>query len=215
MSPRSVNPSTILFDGNYSTGGAPSTSNCVLTSFTQLTSETKSTWPAAAQTIANGTGLEAAYAHLLTEVPATPSYGYLLGAPVSLANAGTKSLDSGGWANVGYLWDGSLATGESSTEVSQSWVQYDLHGDYDHFVFTFNEDNGGTYQATEWKVQRWSASSNAWIDFMAYQPSATNSNQTYTPASTVATTNIRLYVRNTATGGKVGAREFTCTGISK
>jgi hypothetical protein len=214
MSTRSVSPSTILFDGNYSTGNAPSTSNCVLTSFTKLTSETQSTWPAAAQTIANGAGLEAAYAFLLTEVPATPGYEYLLGTPVSLANAGTKSLDSGGWGNVGYLWNGSL-TAEASTEVSESWVQYDLQGDYDHFVFTFNEDNGGTYQATEWKVQRWSASSNAWIDIMAYQPSATASNQTYTPASTVATTNIRLYVRNTSTGGKVGAREFTCTGISK
>jgi hypothetical protein len=76
MSERTVDPQTILFTSNYGTGAAPPSSNCVVSSYTQI-SAAVTDWPQAATDIANAAGLEAAYKALLTKVPATPPYDYL------------------------------------------------------------------------------------------------------------------------------------------
>jgi hypothetical protein len=76
MSNRTVDPKTILFTSNYGTSGAPPSSNCVVSSYTQI-SGTVTDWPQAATAIANAAGLEDAYKALLTKVPTTPSYDYL------------------------------------------------------------------------------------------------------------------------------------------
>jgi hypothetical protein len=76
MSNRTVDPKTILFTSNYGTSGAPPSSGCVVSNYTQI-SATVSDWPQAATDIANAAGLEAAYKPLLTKVPATPPYDYL------------------------------------------------------------------------------------------------------------------------------------------
>ena len=76
MSNRTADPTTILFNSNYGTGGAPPSSGCVVSNYTQI-SATVTAWPQAATDIANAAGLEAAYKPLLTKVPATPPYDYL------------------------------------------------------------------------------------------------------------------------------------------
>ncbi|MGW0497352.1 hypothetical protein ACWD0Z_18545 [Streptomyces sp. NPDC003007] len=65
--------------------------------------------------------------------------------------------------------------------------------------------------ATAWKVQRWSSSQNAWVDVMPYQAISTSGQVVYTPASTMATTKIRLYMKNGNAGGIAAAQESTVT----
>jgi uncharacterized protein YqjF (DUF2071 family) len=68
---------------------------------------------------------------------------------------------------------------------------------------------------THWKVQRWSAGQNAWIDIMPYQAINTTAPVVYRSPADLATTNIRLYVRNSNQNGKVGVQEFSATGVRK
>jgi hypothetical protein len=76
MSERTVDPKTILFVSNYGTGGAPPSSGCVVSGYTQV-SGAVADWPQAATDIANAAGVESAYETLLSKVPATPPYDYL------------------------------------------------------------------------------------------------------------------------------------------
>lgn len=96
---------------------------------------------------------------------------------------------------------GVTETDEIAATGSEGWVQYDFPHDYENLTFRFQNDNGGTCMATAWKVQRWSSSQNAWVDVMPYQAISTSGQVVYTPASTMATTKIRLYVKNGNAGG--------------
>jgi hypothetical protein len=166
---------------------------------------TNGAWPAAAQTIMAGAGLEAAYAGLAAKVP---SY--------NLADYATVAAVGGGLpTDPSKLWDGVPETGEVSATGSEAWVQYDFPRDYQGLTFRFQNDNGGTYKTTDWKVQRWSTSLSSWVDIMAYQPVSTAGQVQYTPASNVATTKIRLYFKNTNASGIAAAQEFTVTGQIK
>jgi hypothetical protein len=62
-------------------------------------------------------------------------------------------------------------------------------------------------------VQRWSAGQNAWIDIMPYQAINTVAPVVCRPPADVATTNIRLCVRNSNHNGSVGVQEFSTTGV--
>jgi hypothetical protein len=136
----------------------------------------------------------------------------------NLINSNTYTTNNG-WSNVTRLWDGKTAFGQTDSEATcsgqEGWVEFNFGADMNTLKFRFLEDNNGTYQATDWKVQRWSASQSAWVDVMAYQPSNTTSWQEYTPDASVATTKVRLYVRNANTGGKAAAVEFECYGSVK
>ena len=50
---------------------------------------------------------------------------------------------------------------------------------------------------------------------MPYQAINTAAPVVYRPSANVATTNIRLYVRNSNQNGKVGVQEFNATGVRK
>ncbi|WP_176929576.1 right-handed parallel beta-helix repeat-containing protein [Lentzea albidocapillata] len=161
-------------------------------------------WPAEARTIMNQAGLEPEYAALRRKVPAENLAGY---STVSQRGA----WDSG----LGKLWDGVTETGEASSDTNESWVQFDLGADYERFAFTIQQDNCCTWMTTHWKVQRWSAGQNAWIDIMPYQAIDTVAPVVYRPPAYVATTAIRLYARNSNQNGSVGVQEFGVTGVRK
>lgn len=167
-------------------------------------------WPAEAQAIVDNAGLEDAYDDLRWAVPRD-----------NLADYSTVS-SSTGWTYRDLMWDegveaGSygLAAREALHSGSEGWLQFDFAHDFENLTFRFQNDDAGTYQATAWKVQRWSMSQNAWVDIMAYQPVATSSEVAYTPPATLATTKIRLYVKNADANGKAGVQEFTVTGTPK
>jgi len=161
-------------------------------------------WPAEARSIVDASGLQSSYGHLRSKVPTT-----------NLANAATLS-DSSTWSNsLGTMFDETTLTGEAAAEQSEAWAQFDFGRDYGTFTFTIQQDNCCTWMITRWKVQRWSASQNAWIDIMPYQVISTTAPVVYKPPSYVATTGIRLYVQNTNTDGKVGVQEFNVTGVAK
>lgn len=65
--------------------------------------------------------------------------------------------------------------------MNESWVQFDLGADYERFAFTIQQDNCCTWMTSHWKVQRWSASQNAWIDIMPYQAINTAAPVVYRP----------------------------------
>ncbi|MFF1610281.1 right-handed parallel beta-helix repeat-containing protein [Amycolatopsis sp. NPDC058278] len=165
---------------------------------------TDGAWPAEARTIMNQAGLEPAYAGLRWKVPKE-----------NLADYSTVSQRSAWDSGLGKLWDGVTETGEASSTVNESWVQFDLGADYERFAFTIQQDNCCTWMTTHWKVQRWSAGQNAWIDIMPYQAINTVAPVVYRPPADVATTNIRLYVRNSNQNGSVGVQEFSATGVRK
>jgi hypothetical protein len=165
---------------------------------------TDGAWPAEARTIMNQAGLEPAYAGLRWKVPRE-----------NLADHSTVSQRSAWNSDLGKLWDGVTDTGEASSNVNESWVQFDLGADYERFAFTIQQDNCCAWMTTHWKVQRWSAGQNAWIDIMPYQAINTAAPVVYRPSANVATTNIRLYVRNSNQNGKVGVQEFSATGVRK
>ncbi|WP_328345371.1 right-handed parallel beta-helix repeat-containing protein [Streptomyces violaceus] len=165
---------------------------------------TDGAWPAEARTIMNQAGLEPAYAALGRKVPRE-----------NLADHSTVSQRSAWDSGLGKLWDGVTETGEAGSNVNESWVQFDLGADYERFAFTIQQDNCCTWMTSHWKVQRWSASQNAWIDIMPYQAINTAAPVVYRPPADVATTNIRLYVRNSNQNGKVGVQEFNATGVRK
>jgi hypothetical protein len=165
---------------------------------------TDGAWPAEARTIMNQAGLEPAYAGLRWRVPR-----------VNLADYSTVSQRSAWDSGLGKLWDGVAESGEASSNTNESWVQFDLGADYNRFAFTIQQDNCCTWMATDWKVQRWSASQNAWIDIFPYQAISTTAPVVYRPPVDLATTGIRLYVRNSNQNGKVGVQEFSATGVRK
>ncbi len=165
---------------------------------------TDGAWPAEARTIMKAAGLEPAYAGLRWQVPRE-----------NLADYSTVSQRSAWDSGLGKLWDGVTETGEASSNVNESWVQFDLGADYQEFAFTIQQDNCCTWMTTHWKVQRWSASQNGWIDVMPYQAINTTAPVVYRPPANVATTNIRLYARNSNQNGKVAVQEFTATGVRK
>ncbi|MBN1128804.1 MAG: right-handed parallel beta-helix repeat-containing protein [Chitinispirillaceae bacterium] len=210
LSERGVNSnSSTYFTNNYGTPGAPG-SNAIISGYTQLSGTNPSSWPQTAQTIANAAGLEPAYASLINKVPETPAYDYLNQRNNRAMNITEKS---GGWSFLERSYDGTISTGEAQNTGTEAWIEYHLGGNYNNFVFLLTEDNYGTSEVTEWKVQRWSSSQNFWIDIMPYQSSGVHTEQAYRPASTIATTDIRLYLRNTNSGGTVGFQEFVCEGV--
>ncbi len=127
----------------------------------------------------------------------------------NLADDSTVSQRSAWDSGLGKLWDGVTETGEASSNVNESWVQFDLGADYERFAFTIQQDNCCTWMTTHWKVQRWSASQNAWIDIMPYQAINTAAPVVYRPPADVATTSIRLYVRNSNQNGRSAYRSST------
>jgi hypothetical protein len=162
-------------------------------------------WPAEARSIMDGAGLQASYEHLRSKVPTT-----------NLANASTLSDNRSAWdRGLNKLYDETTLTGEIGAPLSEAWVQFDFGGDYNSFIFTIQQDNCCTWMITHWKVQRWSASQNAWIDIMPYQAINTTAPVVYKPPAHVATTGIRLYVQNTDTDGKVAVQEFNVAGVAK
>lgn len=162
-------------------------------------------WPAEAQAIMAGAGLEPAYASLETSVPSQ-----------NLADYATIAATGGGIpATPAKLWDGVSETGEVTATASEGWVQYDFAHDYEGLTFRLQNDNGGTYMTTSWKVQRWSTSQAAWVDIMPYQTVSTANQVQYTPRADLATTKIRLYVKNDNAGGIAGLQEFSVTGTVK
>lgn len=165
---------------------------------------TDGTWPTEARTIMNQAGLEPAYAGLRWKVPRE-----------NLADHSTVSRRSAWNSDLGKLWDGVTETGEAGSDENESWVQFDLGADYERFAFTLQQDDCCDWMTTHWKVQRWSASQKAWIDIMPYQAINTAEPVVYRPPADVATTDIRLYVRNSNQNGKVGVQEFSATGVRK
>ncbi|MCO1574155.1 right-handed parallel beta-helix repeat-containing protein [Crossiella sp. SN42] len=161
-------------------------------------------WPAEARTIMNQAGLEPKYAPLRWKVPRE-----------NLADHSTLSQRSDWDSGLGKLWDGVTETGEAASTANESWVQFDLGADYERLSFTIQQDNCCTWMATDWKVQRWSAGQNAWLDIMPYQAISTTAPVVYRPPADVATANIRLYVRNSNQDGSVGVQEFSATGVRK
>jgi hypothetical protein len=152
----------------------------------------------------NQAGLEPAYAALRWKVPRE-----------NLADHSTVAQRSAWDSGLGKLWDGVTETGEASSTANESWVQFDLGADYERFAFTIQQDNCCTWMTTHWKVQRWSASQNAWLDIMPYQAITTTAPVVYRPLAGLATTNIRLYARNSNQNGSVGVQEFSATGVRK
>jgi hypothetical protein len=162
-------------------------------------------WPAEAQAIINTAGLEAPFAWMETTVPSD-----------NLADYTTIAATSGFPARPDKLWDGIVETNEvNAGTAAEGWVQYDFGRDYQNLTFRFQNDNGGTALAKEWKVQRWSVTQNAWVDIMPYQAINTSAQVVYQPDYGVATTKIRLYVKNTNAGGVAAAQEFSVTGTVK
>ncbi|MFI1093214.1 right-handed parallel beta-helix repeat-containing protein [Streptomyces sp. NPDC020917] len=159
-------------------------------------------WPAEAQGIISGAGLEPAYARLLRHVPVS-----------NLADYAT-ARDASGWINAqpAKLWDGVVETGEEGGTANTASIEYDFPADYRALTFRLSQDGNGTYQATAWKVQRWNSSLNQWADIMPYQTLAGPGQVVYRPANNLATTKIRLYVENANAGGLVGVQEFSVTG---
>lgn len=165
---------------------------------------TDGAWPAEAVEIMDGAGLESGYEVLKSRVPGR-----------GLAHESTKSASSGTWTNLDRLWDDAIATGEATTSQAESWVQFDFGADYQGLTFTIQDDDCCTWQITDWKVQRWSVSQNAWVDIMPYQAISSRTPVTYQPDSTLATAKIRLYVRNSDANGLVGVQEFAVNGALK
>ncbi|MFI1093220.1 right-handed parallel beta-helix repeat-containing protein [Streptomyces sp. NPDC020917] len=162
-------------------------------------------WPAEAQAIIAGAGLEPAYAGLRWRLP---SY--------NLADYATYTASSGWTASrPDMLWDGVVETGEAGGTANEAWVEYDFDHDYRDFEFRIQNDNNGRNMITSWKVQRWSASRNQWIDIMPYQSIGTHQQVSYQAPHGLATTRIRLYVKNDNPDGVVGVEEFQATGQLK
>lgn len=132
--------------------------------------------------------------------------------PENLANGSSYSSDSG-WTNVAALWDGeSAADWQKPMALAgavEGWVEYDFGQLRSDLVFRFREDNRGANQATDWKVQRWDQTNAMWIDIFSYTTTAADTWQETVPQR-VATQKIRLYVKNTESGGQAAALEFQC-----
>jgi hypothetical protein len=156
---------------------------------------TDGNWPQGAVDVMNSAGLEANYRDLLyngVEIPLSRS----------------RVADSG-WSNVGWLWDGSVTTGEANEVDGEGWVEYDF-GTSRHINRVRLLQDGGTYQVTDWKIQHWNGS--AWLDTFGYVTSA--SREWQEQPVFVTTSKLRLYVRNTAAGGIVAFQEFEILGIN-
>jgi len=162
-------------------------------------------WPAEARSIMDGAGLQPSYEHLRSKVPTT-----------NLANASTLSVNRSAWdLGLNKLYDETTLTGEARAPQSEAWAQFDLGADHEAFTFTIQQDGRDPGMITRWKVQRWSASQNAWIDFMPYQAINTTAPVVYKAPTQIATTNIRLYLQNAKVDGRVGVQEFTVTGVRR
>lgn len=162
-------------------------------------------WPAAAQSIIAGAGLQSAFSGLRWAGPSS-----------NLADYSTVGA-SGSWStsDLAKAWDGQVESGELGATTSVAWVEYDLGKGHQGFTFRFQNDNNGTYRATAWKVQRWSDSQAAWVDVMPYQSANTAAQLSYKPTADLATSKIRLYVQNTDPNGKAGFSEFGVTATPK
>lgn len=216
MSRRSVQGSTILYDGNYSTEPPPTeiakAGFCVVTNFTQLKSEDPATWPAEARMIADHAGLEPQYRHLLNKVPPTPDYGYYLPSGKNLATGPQKTADSGNWKDIERLWDGSLKSGDVTATGKEAWVEYDFKGSYDHLVFVVTRHNYAAFSGTEWKAQVWDTKNGVWIDATQFVAQTADKIQIRPLSDNVVSTKIRLLLQNNKNGGKIGLLEFCCFG---
>jgi hypothetical protein len=162
-------------------------------------------WPAEAQSIINGAGLEPAYAGLRWQVPVD-----------NLADWATVGTSSG-WSSTppAKLWDGMVETGEENATGNTAWVQYDFPADYQGLKFRLTQDGGGNYMATAWKVQRWSTGESRWVDIMPYQTLTGPGEVVYQPAADLATRKIRLFVQNANANGFAAAQEFSVGGQFK
>jgi hypothetical protein len=204
FSPRYRRPLTVYASHNYTDFTGNWLSGAIYDSDGQPHVVTDGAWPAEARTIMAGAGLETGYAGLRWQVPA------------NLADDSTLSASRSTWdTGLSKLWDGTTITGEASAPANEAWVQFDFPADYKTLMFTIQQDACCTWMITQWKVQRWSASQNSWIDIMPYQAISSTSPVTYLPPTTLSTTSIRLYVRNTNSNGLVGVQEFTATGTLK
>ncbi|MFB6783747.1 right-handed parallel beta-helix repeat-containing protein [Streptomyces sp. NPDC056352] len=162
-------------------------------------------WPAEAKAIIAGAGLEPAYAGLRWKVPT-----------YNLADYATFAASSGWTASrPDKLWDGLVETGEAGGTANEAWVEYGFNRDYNGFTFRIQNDNNGTTMITDWKAQRWSASQKAWVDIMPYQSIGTAQQVSYQAPPGLATTKIRLYVKNGNPNGLVGLEEFQISGQLK
>ncbi|MFS0727515.1 right-handed parallel beta-helix repeat-containing protein [Paenibacillus sp. 1P07SE] len=120
----------------------------------------------------------------------------------NLASSATHSGNSG-WSQLPLLWDGTTS-GEAYGSSSPAWVEFDLGAQTRLSKFRFNEDNDGTYQATQWHVQVWNGS--AFVD--AFSPIATHTNTWQEQEVDLTTSRLRLYVVNSNPGGIPAVREF-------
>ncbi|MBB5803517.1 hypothetical protein F4560_003285 [Saccharothrix ecbatanensis] len=204
FSPRYRDPLSVYSSHNYTDFADNRLSGAIYDGDGKPHVVTDGAWPAEAQTIMKEAGLEPGYAGLRWKVPRE-----------NLADHSTVSQRSAWDSGLGKLWDGVTETGEAGSNVNESWVQFDLGADYKRFAFTLQQDNCCTWMTTHWKVQRWSASQDAWIDIMPYQAINTAAPVVYRPPADVATTNIRLYVRNSNQNGRIGVQEFSATGVRK
>ncbi|WP_426514871.1 right-handed parallel beta-helix repeat-containing protein [Dactylosporangium sp. McL0621] len=203
-SPRYRSPLAVYASHNYTDVSNSTTSGVIFDGDGGPHVISGGAWPAEATSIMDQAGLEPAYDALRFKVVD------------NLADSSTLSVNRSTWdASLFKLFDGTTMTGEASAPQSEAWVQFDFGADYRTFTFTIQQDNCCTWMITGWKVQRWSISQNAWIDIMPYQAINTTAPVVYKPPASLATTNIRLYVRNTNSGGKVGVQEFTVTGARK
>ncbi|MDA3820999.1 MAG: discoidin domain-containing protein [Bacteroidales bacterium] len=128
--------------------------------------------------------------------------------PTNLIDGSSYSSDSG-WQNVHLFWDGKTEPDQSDSEAFNSnssigWVEFDFRESKNIVSAKFLEDNGGTYQASGWKVQYWNGIS--FQDIFSLVPSYTLYWQEQ--FFNITTTKIRLYVENT--NGLPAGMEFQC-----
>lgn len=133
--------------------------------------------------------------------------------------ATTVASDSGDWlaSNPATNSIDLVLDYQAQSNSSESWIAYDLGGNFDQLEFRLREDNGGSNNVVDWWVQRWDASSNSWLDITPVLAANAGGGygdvNTYVPPPSVAATNLRLFMRNA--GGTVGVSEFEIIGVRK
>lgn len=217
LTSRSVDFSTIIFDGNYSTCPPPASSGSlcygVVSNFTQLKSEDPATWPEMARKIAENAGLEPAFRHLLSKVPPTPRYDYYIRPGENLATVASKSGDSGNWKDLDLLWDGMANNGEARVIGDSAWIEFNFNRDYSHMVFSVTKRAQGPLQGTEWKVQTLDAKTGEWVDATPFIGQTADKIQTRPAPEQLAASKIRLVVQIAEKNGRIGLIEFRCVGV--
>jgi hypothetical protein len=114
----------------------------------------------------------------------------------NIAITDTYSAASSGWSNLASVHGDSTITGAATCTTDPSWVEYDFGADWTIKRARVNEDNAGSYQLDQWKVQYWTGS--AWADAFAYTNSTVAGwNEVDFPDR--VTSKIRLYLKRVTT----------------